>query len=66
MATPVYKMCTIKFLDDCSMEEVVISIGAPYPWDDDDIFFICDSVEDFNNLKNPNNGEDFYITSVND
>lgn len=66
MTMPIYKSCTIQFKDSCNTEDVLISIGTPNPWDDEDIFFTCDSIEDLNSLENPNNGEDFYIISIND
>jgi hypothetical protein len=61
---PNYKECIIEWLDTKEREQVTISIGGINPTFDDYIFYDCRNEEDFNNLKDKNSGEDFYIVEV--
>ena len=60
-----YAHTTIQWKNDYSKEEVVISLN---PYDekindkvDEGIFFYCESEEDFERLKDYENGEDFFV-----
>lgn len=61
---PDYRECTIEWFDTKEQECVIISVGGINPTFDDDVFFDCRNEEDFNNLKDKNNGQDFYIVEV--
>lgn len=61
---PVYRECTIEWLDSGKQENVLIAIGGINPTYDDDVFFDCLNEECFDDLKNKDNGEDFYIVEV--
>lgn len=61
---PDYRECIIEWLDTKEQEQVTISIGGINPTFDDYIFYDCLNEEDFNNLKDKNSGEDFYIVEV--
>lgn len=61
---PDYRECIIEWIDTKNQECVAISVGGINPTFDDDIFFECGNEEDFNDLKDKNNGQDFYIVEV--
>lgn len=50
--------CTIRWKDTGEQENVIISLDGS---DDDSIFFVCDSGEEFANLTEDSSGEDFDI-----
>lgn len=62
-----YVDCTIKWNEDGEFEDVIIAVGKDFenmddePYDDEDILFYCEDVEDVIRLFNEDNGEDFYI-----
>jgi hypothetical protein len=54
--------CEIQYKDDDEHETVNIAMhGDDGESDDDDIFFYCDSVNDFRALLKEDNGEDFVV-----
>lgn len=61
---PDYRECIIEWFDTKEQERAIISVGGINPTFDDDVFFDCRNEEDFNNLKDKNNGQDFYIVEV--
>lgn len=50
--------CSIVWNDTKEQEEVTISLDGS---DSDNIFFVCQSMEEFNALTSDGNGEDFAI-----
>lgn len=49
-ASTIYVNALVEFNDDKSQQECQIGIGAYDDETDDDVFFWCDSVEDFKSL----------------
>lgn len=57
-----YAHTTIKWKDDEREEEAIIAVDCPYIEKyDDAILFYCESEEEFEHLKEYNNGEDFVV-----
>lgn len=56
-----YADCVIRWKDTNETENVIISLKG---YDNNNIFFVCDSEEDFMSLVN-GNGEDFVIEKYN-
>lgn len=57
--------CRIRFKEDDAEEDVTIIVGRikPAP-NDDDIFYYCRDMNEFNSLIGEDSKEDFYITEV--
>lgn len=53
--------CEIQYKDDGEPETVNIAMYGDDGESDDDIFFYCDSVNDFRALLKDDNGEDFVV-----
>lgn len=59
-----YCRCVIKWEDDNTKENVVIKLNTNYDENDDMIFAYVACFNDLLILCNKNNGEDFYITDI--
>ena len=70
-AKHIYKAeCTVHFRDGQGDEEGFLILISPPQYvkelDNDSIFFICNSVDTLKELCDRDNGEDFYITDIDD
>ena len=57
-----YAHTTIRWKEDEREEEAIIAVACPFIEKiDEDILFYCESMDEFEHLKEYNNGEDFYV-----
>ena len=57
--------CRIRFKEDDAEEDVTIVVGRIKPLsNDDDIFYYCRDMGEFNSLIGEDSGEDFCITEI--
>ena len=57
-----YAHTTIRWKDDGCEEDAIIAVDCPFIEEiDEDILFYCDGMDEFEHLKEYDNGEDFYV-----
>lgn len=57
--------CSVKFNDTKETETVTIKLNREViEGEDDEMFFYCEGLDEFKELCEPNNGEDFVVVDI--
>lgn len=62
---PSYALCEIRYKDDLTTSEEIISFKGYNEIDDNNVFFYCYDIEEFIELMSEDNSEDFIIIYLN-